>query len=63
MTGFNDGVLGFEKESVLKTIIYGEKSKFAPPEEGRGLFSAVVLDVDENTGKTNEIIPIYYVEE
>ena len=63
MAGFNDGVLGFEKNSVVKTIMYGEKSKFLPPEEGRGLFSAVVIDVDEQSGKANDIFPIYYVEE
>ena len=63
MTGYNDGVLGFEKESVIKANIYGEKSKYTPPEDGRGLFSAVVLDVDENTGLANDIFPIYYVEE
>ena len=63
MTGFNDGILGFEKDSVIKLIVYGEKSKFQVPDEGKGLFSAVVLDVDENTGLANSIIPIYYVEE
>ncbi len=63
MTGFNDGVLGFEKDSVVKSNIYGEKSKFTPPEEGRGLLSAVVIDVDDITGKSNSIIPIYYVED
>ena len=63
MTGFNDGVLGFEKDSVIRSNIYGEKSKFTPPEEGRGLFSAVVIDIDDITGKALEIIPIYYVEQ
>ena len=63
MTGFNDGVLGFEKDSVIRSNIYGEKSKFTPPEEGRGLFSAVVIDIDDITGKALDIIPIYYVEQ
>ena len=63
MTGFNDGVLGFEKNSIIKKIMYGEPSRFEPPEEGRGLFSAVVIDVDDITGLANQIFPIYYVEE
>lgn len=63
MTGFKDGVLGFEKESVIKRNMYGENAKFNPPDEGRGLLSAVVIDADETTGLARDIFPIYYVEE
>lgn len=63
MTGFADGVLGSASETVVPKILYGEKSRFAPPDEGRGLFSAVVIDIDEHTGKANSIFPIYYLEE
>ena len=63
MTGFADGVLGFEKESVVGKLMYGEQSKFTLPDEGRGLFSAVVIDVDENTGLAKSIFPIYYLED
>jgi len=63
MTGFIDGALGFSKEEVVRRNVYGEKVKFDLPNDGRGLFSAVVLDIDPITGLTNEIFPIYYVEE
>ena len=63
MTGFADGVLGDTVESVVPKIVYGEKSKFTPPDEGRGLFSAVVVDIDEQTGTANSIFPIYFEEE
>lgn len=63
MTGFADGVLGFDKDSVVKKITFGSPSRFDLPDNGRGLFSAVVLDIDELTGKTKEIFPIYYLEE
>ena len=63
MTGYNDGVLGFDKDSVIKANMYGEKSRFTPPDDGRGLLSAVVIDVDELTGKANDIFSVYYVEE
>ena len=63
MTGLYNGVLGFEKDSVVKKLMYGENNKFEVPEEGKGLFSAVVIDVDEITGLAREIFPIYYVEE
>ena len=63
MTGFADGALGFDKDTVVNKLVYGETSRFNLPDTGRGLFSAVVLDIDELTGKTKEIFPIYYLEE
>lgn len=63
MTGFYDGVLGCTKETVVPKILYGEKTKFETPESGRGIFSAVVIDVDETTGLANDIFPIYSVED
>lgn len=62
MTGLYDGALGFDKDSVVNKLMYGNQSKFSIPEEGRGLFSAVVLNIDERTGKCIEIFPIYQVE-
>lgn len=63
MTGFADGVLGFEKESVIKKNMYGLMSKFEIPEEGRGLLSAIVIDVDEMTGLSRDIFTIYLQED
>ncbi len=63
MTGYADGVLGFSKESVVGKLMYGEQTKFEVPQEGRGLFSAVVLDIDDLSGKCTNIFPIYYEEE
>jgi len=62
MTGFVDGVLGCTKETVVEKIIYGKQSKFQTPDEGRGVFSAVVIDIDDITGLAKQIFPIYYVE-
>ena len=62
MTGFVDGVLGCTKETVVEKIIYGKQSKVQTPDEGRGVFSAVVLDVDDISGLAKQIFPIYYVE-
>lgn len=63
MTGFYDGILGFDKDSVIKKNCFGQMSRFEVPSEGRGIFSAVLLDIDVNTGLTKAIKPIYYVEE
>ena len=62
MTGFADGVLGSTKETVVNKLIYGQQSNFQTPDEGRGLFSAVVIEVDDNTGLSTNIFPIYYLE-
>ena len=63
MTGYYDGVLGFTKETVVAKNMYGELKKFEVPDDGRGLLSAVVLHVDDLSGKCLEIFPIYYVED
>ena len=63
MTGFYDGILGFDKDTVIKKNCFGEMSRFEVPSEGRGIFSAVLLDIDVSTGLTNSIKPIYFVEE
>lgn len=62
MTGFADGVLGFDKDSVIKKNMYGLSGKFEPPENGRGLLSAVVIDADEHTGLAKDIFTIYLEE-
>lgn len=63
MCGYYDGILGFDKDSVIKRNLYGENSKFSLPDEGRALFCAVVIDVDITSGKATDIFPIYYVED
>lgn len=62
MTGLYDGALGFDRNTVVNKLMYGNNVKFDIPNEGRGLLSAVVLDVDEISGKCIEIFPIYFVE-
>ena len=63
MTGYADGALGFDKDTVVNKLVYGDQNKFDLPADGRGLLSAVVLDIDDFTGKSKEIFPIYLLEE
>lgn len=63
MTGFYDGILGFDKDSVIKKNCFGEMSRFEVPTEGRGVFSAVLLDFDVISHRCKQITPIKYVEE
>ena len=62
MTGYADGVLGSTSETVVNKLIYGQQSKFQTPDDGRGIFSAVVIDIDDVTGLAKQIFPIYYLE-
>ena len=63
MCGYKSGVLGFEKESVINKTLFGKQSKFELPNDGPALFSAVVMDIDEISGKCIEFFSIYYEEE
>lgn len=63
MCGFYDGILGFDKDTVIKKNCFGEMSKFETPKVGRGVFSAILMDFDEITGKCKSVKPIQYVEE
>ena len=62
MTGLYDGALGFDKGTVVSKLMYGNNVRFDIPNEGRGVFSAVVLNIDDISGKCIEIFPIYQVE-
>ena len=62
MTGFADGVLGCTKETVVNKILFVEHSRFEIPDNGRGILSAVVIDVDDISGISKEIFPVYYLE-
>ena len=61
MCGAYNGVLGFEKNSVMKKTLYGHTSKFELDPKDDSLISAVVLDIDDYTKKCIEIFPIYTV--
>ncbi len=62
MTGLYDGALGFDKGTVVNKLMYGNNVKFDIPNEGKGLISAVVLNIDDISGKCIEIFPIYQIE-
>lgn len=61
MTGPFDSVLGIKKEIIIKRFVDGLPSKFEVVEEGPALFSAALVEVDENTGRALSIERIYEV--
>lgn len=58
MTGPEEGILGVDKAVILKKFLTGLPSYFEPA-EGRTCLNAVVIDIDENTGRARSIQRIY----
>lgn len=63
MCGAANGVLGFEKNSVMKVTMFGEKGRFEFDEQDQGMINAAVIDIDESTHKAREIFPVKFMEE
>jgi metallophosphoesterase (TIGR00282 family) len=57
MTGPYDGILGVERDAVLKRFMTSLPVRFEVT-EGRTQLNAVILDVDMKTGKAKSIKPL-----
>lgn len=55
MTGPYDGILGIDRESVLKRFLTNLPVRFEVTTTGREQLSAVIIDVDTKTGKAKKI--------
>lgn len=55
MTGPYDGILGVERDAVLKRFLTALPSRFEVPKEGRTQLSAVMIDLDKKTGNAKKI--------
>ena len=58
MCGAANGVLGFEKNSVINKTLFGNNARFEIDTKDKEMINAVVLTIDEDTKKCVEIIPI-----
>ncbi|ACI18720.1 TIGR00282 family metallophosphoesterase [Dictyoglomus thermophilum] len=56
MCGALDSVLGVEKEAVLKKFLLQIPQKFNVPEKGLFKMEGVIIEVEEESGKTKNII-------
>jgi len=56
MVGPYDGILGMQKENIIKKFITQLPQKFDVEETGRIQFNGVIVDIDPATGKA------YYIE-
>ena len=55
MTGPYDGILGMDREVVLKKFLSGMPARFEVPKSGRSQLSAVSIEVDKKTGKAKKL--------
>lgn len=54
MTGFYDGILGINRDEVIRRFITSLPQRHVIPDEGRSILSGVIVDLDEN-GRTSHI--------
>jgi 2',3'-cyclic-nucleotide 2'-phosphodiesterase len=62
MCGAYDSVIGFEKNSVMDKILFGKEGHFEIDDAAKPIVNAVVIDVDEETGKALAVFPLSYLE-
>ncbi|MEF3352491.1 TIGR00282 family metallophosphoesterase [Paenibacillus sp. GYB006] len=62
MVGPKDGILGMEREAVLHKFLTSLPVRFNV-DEGKWHFHAVLIDIDENTGRATKIEKIRLVED
>ncbi|WP_085992349.1 TIGR00282 family metallophosphoesterase [Oceanobacillus senegalensis] len=55
MTGPYDGILGVEKEAVIKRFLTSLPVRFEVPKNGRTQMGAVLVTIDPSSGKTKDI--------
>jgi metallophosphoesterase (TIGR00282 family) len=55
MTGPYDGILGMDREAVIKRFITSMPVRFEVPKTGRKQLSACIIDIDRKSGKANKI--------
>jgi metallophosphoesterase (TIGR00282 family) len=55
MTGPYDGILGVERDAVIHRFLTSLPVRFEVPKEGRTNLSAVIIEIDEKTGKSKKI--------
>jgi 2',3'-cyclic-nucleotide 2'-phosphodiesterase len=58
MTGPEDSIIGMSKEQVLKKFMLQTHVRFEPSEKSP-MINAVILDIDEQTGKAHSITRVY----
>ncbi len=62
MVGSFNGVLGFEKDSVIQKTVFGSNERFKLLDKDDGIVSAIYMEFDKKTNKALRIEPIYIID-
>ncbi len=63
MCGAANGVLGFERNSVVQKTIFGNTSRFLLDENDNGQINACIIQIDEIKRRAVNIVPIKIIDE
>lgn len=55
MTGPRDGIIGMEREPVIHRFLTQMPARFSAVEHGPSVINAVLIDIDDETGRANSI--------
>jgi len=55
MTGIYDGIIGVDKDAVLKKFLTGLPARFEIPKKGRTQLNGILVDIDEKSGLAKKI--------
>ena len=55
MTGFYNGILGMQKESIIENFTTQMPKRFTTPDTGAGQLNAVLIETDDKTGRAKKI--------
>ena len=58
MCGAANGVLGFDRDTVIQKTIFGSNERFDLNKDDQEMVNAVVIDIDDMTHKTKEIFSV-----
>ncbi|MCI1245676.1 MAG: TIGR00282 family metallophosphoesterase [Bacilli bacterium] len=62
MCGAADGVIGFEKHSVINKVVYGQKGIFEIDDDAQPMVNAVIIDIDDSTYRATSIRTVNLLE-
>jgi len=62
MCGPNRGILGVKAEDVIERLWHQKRTRFTLDEHPETVFSAIIITIDETTGKAQDVAPIYLLE-
>jgi len=61
MVGAHNSIIGVQKEQIIKRFLTSLPEHFEPEKKGPGVFNALLINIDDKTGKAEDIKRIYKI--